>query len=65
MGYYIALVHMLVAKAAYAEGRKLVSNEFVGFIRYSVEQIGTQKDLEVFVNFFEAFMGFYRLHGPN
>jgi len=58
------LVHMLTAKAAYAKGRNLISDGFLDFIRHSVGQINSPKDLSVFANFFEAFMGFYRLHGP-
>jgi CRISPR-associated protein Csm2 len=57
-------VHMITAKAAYALGRELVSENFVVFIRESVDQIQNPQDLTVFANFFEAFMGFYRLHGP-
>ena len=63
-GDILPLVHMLVAKAAYAKGRELVSDDFTNFIRYSIEQVENPKDLNVFANFFEAFMGFYRLHGP-
>jgi len=57
-------VHMLVAKAAYAEGRELVTNEFVGFIKDSVDQVKEKDDLDVFANVFEAFMGFYRKYRP-
>lgn len=60
----LPLVHMLTAKAAYAKGRKLVSDNFVNFIRSSIDQISGQEDLAVFASFFEAFMGFYRLHCP-
>jgi len=58
-------VHMLVAKAAYAKGRDLVSEDFKNFISKSVEQIQDKKDLSIFATFFESVMGFYRLHGPN
>jgi CRISPR-associated protein Csm2 len=59
------LIHMITAKAAYANGRdKLVSDNFLVFIRESVNQIQEPKDLSVLANFFEAFMGFYRLYGP-
>ena len=57
-------VHMLVAKAAYAYGRALVSETFLNFIKESVKQVSEKDDLRVFANFFEAFMGFYRQHGP-
>jgi CRISPR-associated protein Csm2 len=60
----LPLVHMLVAKAAYARGRELVSETFVDFIRSSIEQVKGPKDLVVFANLFEAFMGFYRLDCP-
>lgn len=53
-------LHMLVAKAAYANGRNLVSNGFLKFIKDSVQQTKNREDLEIFANFFEAFMGFYR-----
>lgn len=59
------MVHMLTAKAAYAQGRELISQSFMDFIRDSVDQIEDRKDLNLFSNFFEAFMGFYRLHGPS
>lgn len=58
------LVHMITAKAAYAKGRNLISEGFLEFIKHSVGQVNNPKDLSVFANFFEAFMGFYRLHGP-
>ena len=63
--FVLPQVHMLVAKAAYAQGRKLVSPNFKEFIVESVKQVQVAKDLSVFSHFFEAFMGFYRLYGPN
>ena len=60
----LPMVHMVTAKAAYANGRKLISDGFLRFLRNSIEQIKKPEDLKVFSNFFEAFMGFYRLHGP-
>lgn len=59
------LVHMMTAKAAYARGRDLVSDTFLQFIKQSVEQVNDARDLSVFATFFEAFIGFYRLHGPS
>lgn len=60
----LPLVHMLVAKAAYAKGRDLISKSFLDFIRTSVNQIEAPKDLNVFANLFEAFYGFYRMYRP-
>ena len=61
----LPMVHMLTAKAAYADGRNLISSNFREFISGSVDQIHTPDDLNLFSNFFEAFMGFYRLYGPS
>ncbi len=63
--YILPLLHMLIPKAVYAQGRGLVSENFVDFIRSSVTQIKTPDDLSVFADFFEAFMGFYRYYMPS
>ncbi|MEJ5329459.1 MAG: type III-A CRISPR-associated protein Csm2 [Desulfobaccales bacterium] len=60
----LAQLHLLIPKAAYAQGRDLVSPEFVRFIQNSVEQVKLPQDLSVFANLFEAFMGFYKLDRP-
>jgi len=56
-------VNMIIAKVVYAEGRKLVSSKFVDLIKNCVKQVEDPEDLDVFTNFFEAFMGFYRKYG--
>jgi len=59
-------LHLLIAKAAYAKGRELVSDNFLTFIKDTINgQVKTPDDLKIFATFFEAFMGFYRLHGPS
>ncbi len=60
----LPLVHMVTAKAAYAKGRELISDNFLNFIKNSVNQIQEPCDLDVFNAFFESFIGFYKLHGP-
>lgn len=60
----LPLVNMITAKAAYAKGRELVSDNFLEFIRTSVKQVDEAEDLAVFANLFEAFYGFYKLHCP-
>ncbi len=57
-------LHMIIAKAAYAEGRKLVSSEFVSMIRDGVNQVESKEDLQVFTNFFESLIAFYKLYRP-
>lgn len=61
----LPLVHMMTAKAAYARGRDLISDNFLKFIKESVNQVQERKDLSIFATFFEAFIGFYRMHGPS
>lgn len=58
-------VNMLIAKAAYAQGRGKVTQEFVGLIKGCIDQVHKDRDLDVFANFFEAFIGFYRKYGEN
>ena len=60
-------VNMLIAKAAYAYGRKeKVSKAFLDdFIRTCIRQVHNPRDLDVFASFFEAFMGYYRQYGEN
>jgi CRISPR-associated protein Csm2 len=62
--FVLARLHLLIAKATYARGRDLVSNNFVKFIKSGIEQVHDPDDLKIFTTFFEALMGFYRLHGP-
>jgi len=58
-------INMLIAKAAYAEGRGKISQDFVDLMKDCIGEMHNSKDLDVFANFFEAFMGFYRKYGAN
>ncbi len=60
----LAQVHMIVAKAAYAQARELVSEDFVTLMKALIRQVKTKEDLQVFTAFFEAFMGFYKVYRP-
>lgn len=60
----VPYVNMIIAKAAYAEGRNLVTQDFLAFIKKAVSQVKTPEDLDVFTTFFEAFMGFYKKYRP-
>ncbi len=53
---------MLNAKAAYAVGRKLVSDEFKQFISESLLQIKDKDDFIAFVGLFESFIGYYKFY---
>jgi len=58
---HLPFIRMLKAKAAYAEGRKLVDGAFVDLLDQTVDSIKTVEDLRIAKLFFEAFMGFYKL----
>lgn len=61
----LPLVHMVIAKTAYAEGRELVSKNFSSMMSDTINRVETPADLHVFATFFEAVMGFYRLYSKN
>lgn len=57
---YEAFVKMLNAKAAYAEGRKLVTPDFVTWFRDCVRQVNDARTLNHFRLHFEAMLGFLK-----
>jgi CRISPR-associated protein Csm2 len=61
-GTLLPYLKMLNAKAAYAEGRKLVTAEFRSFISQSLEYVAHDDpgSYDIFLTFFEAFMGYYK-----
>ncbi len=62
---YLPLIKMLNAKVAYANGRKLVDDNFVKLMRHCLGQLNEHKtSFETCKLFFEAFMGFYKMHRP-
>lgn len=59
-------VHMMVAKAAYAKGRGLVTESFVQLFGDTIrDQVHDRDDLQTFTNFFETFIGFYKSYRKN
>ena len=62
---HLPFIRMMNAKAAYAQGRKLVGASFVRLLRNCLEQVDDSPDtLRNCRLFFEAFMGFYKLRDP-
>lgn len=62
---YLPLIKMLNAKVAYANGRKLVDDNFVKLMRHCLGQLNEkQVSFQTCKLFFEAFMGFYKMHKP-
>ena len=56
----VAFVKMLNAKAAYAQGRKLVTQQFVDWFRDCVKQVDSPRSLKHFRLHFEAMLGFLK-----
>lgn len=57
---YIAFIRMLNAKAAYAEGRSLVTKDFVDWFKNCINQVDSPKTLRNFKLHFEALLGFLK-----
>lgn len=57
---YIAFIKMLNAKAAYAQGRNLVTANFVSWLRECIQQVNTPRSLRNFRLHFEAVLGFLK-----
>ncbi len=55
-------IKMINSKVAYSYGRKLIGEKFKNFISQCITKISDKDDFEVFVNFFEAFLGYYQLY---
>ncbi len=61
----LPFIRMLNAKAAYAEGRKLVDRTFVDLLAHTLQQAKSAETLTVCKLFWEAFMGFYKQERGN
>jgi len=62
---YLPLIKMINAKVAYANGRRLVDDNFRDLMRHCLDQVTEERQsFETFKLFFEAFMGFYKMHKP-
>lgn len=57
---FLPFIRMLNAKAAYAEGRKLVDRTFVDLMHHTLDKVTSPKTLTTCKHFWEAFMGFYK-----
>ncbi|MEX5214293.1 MAG: type III-A CRISPR-associated protein Csm2 [Nitrospiraceae bacterium] len=62
---YLPFIRMVNAKAAYAKGRKLVDDRFVGLMQHTLKEVTDAESLSICKLFWEAFMGFYKEQRPN
>lgn len=60
----IPYIKMLNAKAAYAEGRKLITSEFRNMLSQMLKEIDEKNTdtFKIIKTFFEAFLGFYKFY---
>jgi CRISPR-associated protein Csm2 len=56
----LPFIRMLNAKAAYADGRKLVDRTFVDLMQHTLNEVTNPQTLTTCKYFWEAFMGFYK-----
>ncbi|MDL1957530.1 MAG: type III-A CRISPR-associated protein Csm2 [Candidatus Desulfofervidus auxilii] len=59
---FLPYIKLMRAKLYYSLGRKHITDEFRTMVESCLNQVETWDDFEVFKNFFEAFMGYYRYH---
>lgn len=57
-------IQMLKAKVAYAKGRDKVDENFEKLLRRVVDEVSDPETLRQAKLFMEAFMAFYKVHGP-
>lgn len=62
---YLPFIRMLNAKAAYAEGRRLVDHTFVNLLHQTLAEVKNAETLTTCKLFWEAFMGFYKQERPD
>lgn len=62
---YLPFIRMLNAKAAYAEGRKLVDKTFVDLLSHTLKETTSTQTFTACKLFWEAFMGFYKQERGN
>ena len=59
---YLPLIQMINAKVAYVKGRDHVDDNFHHFINHCLKQIKDKQSLQYFKLFFEAMLGFHKVH---
>lgn len=58
----LPLIYLLKSKAAYAKGRDNIHNTFYEFITFYISNIKNSKNLDDFVLYFEAVLGYLRYY---
>lgn len=58
----LPLIAFSKAKMAYSVGRKVLTREFMDQIVSKIDQIETKKDFDIFMLFYQAVIGYSKLH---
>jgi CRISPR-associated protein Csm2 len=61
---HLPFIQMLKAKVAYAKGRQKVDEQFVALLNRVINEARDPRALKQARLFMEAFMAFYKIHGP-
>lgn len=62
---FLPFIRMMNAKVVYAQGRRVVDEDFVKLLSHCLAQVDSPARLRTCKTFMEAFMGFYKVYGPN
>ncbi|MDR2105569.1 MAG: type III-A CRISPR-associated protein Csm2 [Deferribacteraceae bacterium] len=58
-------IYLVMSKVAYSHGRKLIGEELRKFLQNNIGGIETKEDLDNFMLYFEAVLGYYRYFNPS
>lgn len=62
---YKPYIEMIKAKVAYSKGRDLVTKVVYDFIHDGISKSTDYKNFEIFMNFFECVIAYYKMINPN
>lgn len=58
----LPMIYLVKSKAAYARGKKNINDNLLSFLVYYIEKIKNIEQLKYFMLYFEAILGYLRLH---
>lgn len=61
---YLPNIYLIASKAMYASGRDKLGKNCTSFIKSNILDISSKEDLERFMLFFEAVLGYYKFLNP-
>lgn len=58
----LPMIYLVKSKAAYARGKKNINDNLLSFLVFYIEKIKNIEQLKYFMLYFEAILGYLRLH---